>query len=667
VSDPLRPDKSGKESESLNPEADGLPGYSFTVLSSHHGLLAAKRITPTKTFPCGKEDLWKFHPHSIASHFELAAFLKQIATMRGCCIVRGAPVEGLDLEGAHPRWSRRKNDNTIADPARAWIVYDLDDVTVPDGLGSPTRLRDAAQWIRANRLPLEFRNAKGVVTASASSGRKGPTVARLRFYFLLTSAFINDDLKTYAKGVEGKTGLPIDTSVLHPGQPIYTARPRFEEGLTDPVPEDDWAFALDGEGERVDLDLKKYMAEGKKIEAHVEKLVRKHKGDWRSLALDIVGRDREGRVGDMPGAYHEPLIKVLGKAAHSRDANEEIVSFLASLVRERGGAARAEAYNEEWLAYNLELFKANDERKGESGPRDPLEKEIERLNQRFAYLLSRPDAVMEVTWDDGRGEKTRMLAINKQFKPLIADQTFSVEGRDGQIKQLPLADLWIRSPSRLVYENADYFDRDQDAPAGWLNLFGGFATTSKAGSWDKTEWFLQNIVCNKNTKSYPYLRDLIFWKIQHPTGNPEIAIALLGNEGYGKGTFAYIFELMFGLAYYLHLQDASQANARFNILLSGKMVVYYDETFFGHDARIKQKLKGLVTEHTLTIEGKFVNPYQIRNTALRIYAGNDVALLPIDTTDRRDLVLELSEGSGSSLFRRPARGNERWGNRRANA
>jgi hypothetical protein len=154
--------------------------------------------------------------------------------------------------------------------------------------------------------------------------------------------------------------LPVDPCVLQPGQPIYTARPLFEEGLKDPVPEADWAFVLDGSRERVELELGKYVAAGKKVEAYIAKAERISGGDWRDLADRIVGRTADGLIGDIAGTFHEPLMKVIGCAVHAEDTDQEIIEFLVQLIAERGSEARQSTYDAEWLQAAIEWCRERD-------------------------------------------------------------------------------------------------------------------------------------------------------------------------------------------------------------------------------------------------------------------------------------------------------------------
>ena len=83
-------------------------------------------------------------------------------------------------------------------------------------------------------LPVEFHDAACIVSASSSTGLPGPTLARLRLWFLLDRPIASADLYRWARGARA-TQHPVDPHVCLPSQPIYVARPQFI-GMTDPVP-----------------------------------------------------------------------------------------------------------------------------------------------------------------------------------------------------------------------------------------------------------------------------------------------------------------------------------------------------------------------------------------------------------------------------------------------
>jgi hypothetical protein len=270
---------------------------------------------------------------------------------------------------------------------------------------------------------------------------------------------------------------------------------------------------------------------------------------------------------------------------------------------------------------------------------------VDRLNRSFAYIEARPDAVMQLDWRHPTDGVTRMLRI-KDFYLLLANDR--VEIIPGQPK-VEASRLWFTSERRNQWRDAGYFGPGQPVPDRFMNLYHGMKITPKKGVWSKLKAFLQNIICAGNLAAYDYLLNLMQWKVQNPTKPTEVSIVLLGKVGVGKGTFAYIFSLIFGEEHFVHFTDSVQAQNKFNNLLLGRFVAFYDETFYGHDPRIKQKLKGYVTERTITIEPKFINAFQTLNILLNIFASNEMAAAPIDANDRRAFVLAVSEDRQEDL------------------
>jgi hypothetical protein len=144
---------------------------------------------------------------------------------------------------------------TIECPPRRWIALDLDGVNVPHGLGAPDKLAEAGYHIRDRLLPSPFRGARCIAAATASTGRKGPCVARLRLFFALAETADNEALVQWADDLSRSApDLRLDPSVMLAMQPIYTARPLFI-GCSDPVPVWGRVKVLDGVEDSIALDL----------------------------------------------------------------------------------------------------------------------------------------------------------------------------------------------------------------------------------------------------------------------------------------------------------------------------------------------------------------------------------------------------------------------------
>jgi hypothetical protein len=283
----------------------------------------------------------------------------------------------------------------------------------------------------------------------------------------------------------------------------------------------------------------------------------------------------------------------------------------------------------------------------EDKPTRPGDEAVLRLNETYAFIRSRPTGFMDTTWtgldDDASG---RMLS-QKAMMNLLSNDRVNL-GTEKEPNWVPVFALWMRSDLRREYKDAGYYPIYRE-PVGVLNLFKGLAVEPRAGRWGIIDEFLSNIICDGDDKAYNYLTNLLFWKIQNPTLAPEVAILLIGKPGSGRGTFAYILKRIFGDRYYKQFTDSSRVGARFNIQLEGRLIVFYDETFFGHDPRIKQILKGDVTEPKRTIEPKGIDPYDIPNMILPVFASNEITALPIDINDRRYLVLRISDSAARNV------------------
>src|SRR5262249_5986721 len=115
-------------------------------------------------------------------------------------IIRGQLLPGLNPKKRYYRRiiGKKGEPATIECPPRCWIVLDLDGAKVPNGYGAPDKLAEAAYFIRDNKLPSYFRGVRCVAVVTSSTGRKGPNVAHLRLFFVLSRPEDNDALYQWA-------------------------------------------------------------------------------------------------------------------------------------------------------------------------------------------------------------------------------------------------------------------------------------------------------------------------------------------------------------------------------------------------------------------------------------------------------------------------------------
>jgi hypothetical protein len=228
------------------------------------------------------------------------------------------------------------------------------------------------------------------------------------------------------------------------------------------------------------------------------------------------------------------------------------------------------------------------------------------------------------------------------FKWPDFDSCYANRFAPGGGKRKTWAKHWREHPDRREHEDIGLYPKDK-TPAGCFNLFDGLAVQPQPGAWPKLESYLREIICNGERQAFEALRNRLYWKIQNPTERLESAVMLMGRSGVGKTKLGEILKRVFGERWFAHFDDPEKAASHFNAELEGKMLVFYDECFFGYDAKIKGRIKSLVTSSTLMIERKGIDKYPAKNSLMVVFASNETASLPLDSDDRRVLVLNVSD------------------------
>src|SRR5204863_5939877 len=132
--------------------------------------------------------------------------------------------------------------------------------------------------------------------------------------------------------------------------------------------------------------------------------------------------------------------------------------------------------------------------------------------------------------------------------------------------------------------------------------------------------------------------------VQQPGQHAWAAVVLRSGQGTGKTYFGdHMFGGLFHRQQYLHLLGANQLTCEFNEHLSGKALIYADESTWGGDKQAASKLKGLVTESTVAIHRKFLKMVEEPSALHIIIASNHEWPIPAEWDDRRFFVLDVNE------------------------
>lgn len=277
------------------------PAFQFSILTCKPSLLATKIIYPIgepRPYDNAKQFLFAYKEVDCLEDFAKIV-LPYLAKKSRRFIIRGQLKPGL----AGWQFRHFKRDPiTIECPPRRWIVLDIDGARVPAGLGAPDKLTEAAYDIRDQMLPPHFRGVRCVASATSSTGRKGLCTAHMRLFFVLNEAADNEALWQWVVGLSEKY-LAIDPKVMEPQQPIYTARPIFDPGCSDPVPVWGRVRLLEGHEDKLVLELPRH----RKKKKHAPEIVSEPFPDWTD---EIIASDAGLGVHPI-----EPATKISDKAA----------------------------------------------------------------------------------------------------------------------------------------------------------------------------------------------------------------------------------------------------------------------------------------------------------------------------------------------------------------
>ena len=135
-------------------------------------------------------------------------------------------------------------------------------------------------------------------------------------------------------------------------------------------------------------------------------------------------------------------------------------------------------------------------------------------------------------------------------------------------------------------------------------------------------------------------------RIAHPDRDREpYAILIQGMQGTGKNTFTEVLASLVGRAHYKCSSDIEDFCGTHAEGLLNKLVAVFNEADIGSTAKHANKMKGLVSEDTATVNPKNIRPYDYTVSALFIALSNESCPIRIDVNngDRRWIVVRSND------------------------
>jgi hypothetical protein len=151
------------------------------------------------------------------------------------------------------------------------------------------------------------------------------------------------------------------------------------------------------------------------------------------------------------------------------------------------------------------------------------------------------------------------------------------------------------------------------------------------------------ILCDHNETVYDYFIKWIAQMIQYPE-TKTVIITLISKQGAGKGTLIKLLSLLLGFNKVLETTNpARDVWGDFNGIMASTFLVNLNELNKKDTVDNMEKIKGLTTDPSLTINNKGINQYKITSFHRFIITTNNED--PIDTKcdDRRNVIVRSSD------------------------
>lgn len=269
--------------------------------------------------------------------------------------------------------------------------------------------------------------------------------------------------------------------------------------------------------------------------------------------------------------------------------------------------------------------------------------DLEEMNQKHAVLLQEGGKTRVLSWEQTEIDQDRLVPVLQSFEDFRNRYMHRLVEypTDKGVGYKPLGKWWLEHAQRREYLALRFFPGRPEEVDGYLNMWRGWSVIPKPGDWSLMREHVRRILASGDEACADYILRWAAWAVQNPGEPAEVALALRGGRGTGKGIFARALKYLFG-QHGLQVNSPTQLTGRFNAHLRDCCLLFADEAIVPGDKAAESVLKGLITEPELTIEGKGVNLVQARNRLHVIMASNEEWVVPAGIDERRFAVFEVS-------------------------
>lgn len=286
-------------------------------------------------------------------------------------------------------------------------------------------------------------------------------------------------------------------------------------------------------------------------------------------------------------------------------------------------------------------------RKQRAAPGMPpeLQHRLQRMNEDYFVLDYHGDIVVgrNVKQEVARGDTRDVLQLY-QFQAFRKKFETELVQEPGRRRQRSIAEAWLSWPGRRQYDRLTFDPSGRaDLDPMVLNLWRGWAVEPKPGApFPRIREHVESVICGGDARLAAAVWGWLASLVQHPDEPAEVALVLKGREGVGKSVLGSIVRKLCG-QHGKAVAEPSHLVGNFNAHLRDVVFLEASEAVFAGDRQANSKLKALITDDTIPIEGKGRDVIHVPNFLHILMTSNENWVVPASAEARRYLVVNVSD------------------------
>jgi len=231
-----------------------------------------------------------------------------------------------------------------------------------------------------------------------------------------------------------------------------------------------------------------------------------------------------------------------------------------------------------------------------------------------------------------------------ESKEKILELTLTPEG-ETQAKRASAAAAWIRWPmrnecGRLTYRPGaeKIVEKENELE---LNIWKGWGCDSRRGSTKPFEQLIEHLFTGANRATKEWFLDWCAYPIQNPGSKMSSAAVIHGvQQGTGKSMVGYSLGRIYGDNF--SEIDHADLQSPFNEWAEGKQFVMGDDVAGSNKRADADRLKKMITQQEIRINGKYVPSYAIPDCVNYFFTANHSDSFYLEDSDRRFFIHEVT-------------------------